>query len=91
MNMVEEAAADHQDAKKMIFLLSDGQANGDYTLNTIKTALKDSEIPVYTIAYTDSADTEQMKEVSNVNEAASINADSDDVIYQIKTLFNSQL
>ena len=91
MKMIEDASADHPDAKKMIFLLSDGQANGDYTLNTVKDALADSEIPVYTIAYTDSADTEQMKQISGVNEAASINADSDDVIYQIKTLFNSQL
>lgn len=91
MQMIEEAKEDHPDAKAMIFLLSDGQANGYYRLEHVKGALRDSEIPVYTIAYTSSADFDQMKDISSVNEAASINADSEDVTYQIKTLFNSQL
>ena len=29
--------------------------------------------------------------ISNINEAASINADSEDVIYQLRNLFNSNL
>lgn len=91
LKMVKDAKADHPDAKTMIFLLSDGMANGSYSLDTIRGALKKEEVPVYTISYTDAGDQKAMKELSNVNEAASIKADSEDVIYQIKSLFNSQM
>lgn len=91
MKMISDEQANNPDAKCMIFLLSDGAANGDYNLDTISSVLKKSQIPVYTIAYTSQADKKQMEEISAVNEAATINADSDDVIYKIKSLFNSQL
>ena len=91
MDMIEKAAADKPDAKKMIFLLSDGQQNIGYSLDTITPALKESTIPVYTISYTSDADTAAMKKLSEVNEAATINADSDDIVYKIKSLFNSQM
>lgn len=89
--MVQKAKVDHPDAKCMIFLLSDGHANGHYDLNDITYAVRDSEIPVYTIAYTDAADKDELGKLSNINEAATISADSDDIIYKIKSLFNAQL
>lgn len=91
VDMVQKAQVDHPDAKCMIFLLSDGNANGHYSLNDITYAVRDSEIPVYTIAYTDAADKEELGKLSNINEAATISADSDDIIYKIKSLFNAQL
>ncbi len=91
MNMIEEAKKDHPDAKAMIFLLSDGYQNVGYSMNTIEPALKDSQIPVYTISYTSEADTEAMRKLSEINEAATINADSEDIVYKIKSLFNSQM
>lgn len=91
VDMVQKAKVDHPDAKCMIFLLSDGNANGHYSLNDITYAVRDSEIPVYTIAYTDSADKDELGKLSNINEAATISADSDDIIYKIKSLFNAQL
>lgn len=91
VDMVQKAKVDHPDAKCMIFLLSDGNANGHYSLNDITYAVRDSEIPVYTIAYTDAADKEELGKLSNINEAATISADSDDIIYKIKSLFNAQL
>lgn len=91
VDMVKKAKVDNPEAKTMIFLLSDGQANGEYTFGTVEKMLKEEGIPIYTISYTSSADTDAMQELSNVNEAASINADSDDVVYKIKSLFNSQL
>ena len=91
MDMIEKAKADKPDAKAMIFLLSDGYQNVGYNLNTIKPALKESNIPVYTISYTSDADTNAMRELSEVNEAATINADSEDIVYKIKSLFNSQM
>ena len=91
MNMIEEAKKDHPDAKAMIFLLSDGYQNVGYNLKTLKPALKESALPVYTISYTSDADKDAMRELSEVNEAATINADSDDIVYKIKSLFNSQM
>ena len=75
----------------MIFLLSDWYQNVGYGLGTITPALKESQIPVYTISYTAEADTDAMKKLSEVNEAATINADSEDIVYKIKSLFNSQM
>lgn len=90
-NMIKQAKADHPDAKVMLFLLSDGMANDGYTLENITGVLKEEKVPVYTISYTSEADKDAMQKLSNINEAASIDADSDDIIYKIKSLFNSQM
>lgn len=91
LKMMQDAKAEHPDAKCMIFLLSDGYANGDLMIDDIEYAVKDSEIPIYTIGYTEAADMGALGSLSNINEAASISADSDDIIYKIKSLFNAQL
>ncbi len=91
MQMLEDAKADHPDAKQMLFLLSDGQQNEGYSLNKITFALETQKTPVYTISYGDEADTDEMAKVSGVNEAASIVADPEDIVYKIKSLFNSSL
>lgn len=91
MNMIEKAKESNPNAKCMIFLLSDGYANGKFTLNDITYAVKQFSIPIYTIGYTDEADMDSMGALSSICEAASINADADDIVYKIKSLFNSQL
>ena len=91
VKMITEAKTQHPDAKCMLFLLSDGYANNGYSMDEITSALRTSGIPVYTIGYGDDADTGELARLSGINEAASINADSDDIIYKIKSLFNSQL
>ncbi len=91
MNMINDAKKDHPDAKCMLFLLSDGYANIGFSMDEITSALRTTGIPVYTIGYGDDADTGELAKLSGINEAASINADSDDIIYKIKSLFNSQL
>ena len=91
MDMIEKAKADHPDAKCMIFLLSDGAQNRGYSLSSITPALQESTIPVYTISYGDEGDADALAELSAVNEAAAISADSDDIMYKIKSLFNSSL
>ena len=91
LDMIQKAKKDHPDAKCMLFLLSDGYATGSYTLGTIKSAVKKTGIPVYTIGYGASADMKALGELSKFNEAAAISADSEDIIYKIKSLFNAQL
>lgn len=91
MKMITDAKAEHPDAKCMLFLLSDGYANVGYSMDEITSALRQSNIPVYTIGYGGDADTDELAKLSGIMKAASINADSDDIIYKIKSLFNSQL
>ncbi len=89
--MIEDKRAELPEAKCMVLLLSDGYANGYMELGDIQNAVKDTGIPVYTISYGDDADKAALSTISNINEAASINADSDDIVYKLKSLFNSQL
>lgn len=91
LDMLLKAKESHPDAKLMLFLLSDGQCNTGYTLDRIKNVFTYYEIPVYTIAYGSEADTDELGKLSNINEAAQIDASSDDVIYKLKCLFNAQM
>ena len=78
-----------QRIKPLLFVLSDGQQNAGCTLKEITPIVGGLEIPVYTIGY--NADLSELKTLSAINEAASINADNDDVIYNLKSLFNAQM
>lgn len=89
VDMLRKAAKDMPDAKPMIFLLSDGEQNVGYSLNEIEDIISTYEMPVYTIGY--NANIEALKKVSEINEAATINAESDDIAYQLKNLFNSEM
>lgn len=90
-NMLVEARKASPNAKVMLFLLSDGQVNTGYMLDEIREVVDASNIPVYTIAYGDGADSDELAKLSSINEAAAINANSEDVIYKIKSLFNSEM
>ena len=73
----------------MLFVLSDGETNIGSTLNDTKDIFETFGIPIYTIGY--NADIAALKQISEINEAANINATSDDVVYQLKNLFNAQM
>ena len=89
LNMIHEKMKEYPDAKPMLFVLSDGETNAGYNLNDIRDVLGGLRIPVYTIGY--NADLEALQSISSVNEAASIDASTDDVVYQLKTLFNANM
>lgn len=89
MSMIGQAMEEHPDAKPMLFVLSDGETNSGYSLNDIRDVLSGLKIPVYTIGY--NADLEALQSISAVNEAASIDASTDDVVYQLKNLFNANM
>lgn len=89
LDMINKAKEQYPDAKPMIFLLSDGEQNVGHSLNEIEDVLRAYEVPVYTIGY--NANIDALKKVSEINEAATINADSDDIVYQLKNLFNSEM
>lgn len=91
LDMILAKKEEIPEAKTMMFLLSDGMQNRGYSLSTAKDILEDLEVPVYTIAYGDEAEKDVLGDISSINEAASISADSDDVVYKLKNLFNSNL
>ena len=87
LQMLEEARVDHPNAKFMLFVLSDGESNG--SLRDVSGFIENLNVPVYTIGY--NANIAALQEISKINEAASINAATDDIIYKLKNLFNAQM
>jgi Ca-activated chloride channel family protein len=73
----------------MIFVLTDGESNRGYKFDDIEEVSKGLRIPIYTIGY--NADIDILKEVSDINEASTMDADSDNVIYKLESLFNAQM
>jgi len=89
MKMLQDEVAVNPDVKPVIFVLSDGETNEGHSLKDIRGLIESYKIPVYTIGY--NANIEALKSISSINEAASINADNDDVVYKIGNLLNVQM
>lgn len=89
MRMLREAKATIPDAKLMLFVLSDGETNVGNSFGNIKDVVAGLDIPVYTIGY--NADLKELGDLSAINEAATIDADSEDVVYKLGALFNAQM
>jgi Ca-activated chloride channel family protein len=73
----------------MMFVLTDGETNRGLLLNDVSDVLTDLKIPIYTIGY--NADISVLETVAKLNEAAAINADTEDVVYQLENFFNAQM
>lgn len=89
LQMLKEQKAADPNLKLRIFVLSDGETNTGHSLNDIKGIVEDIGIPIYTIGY--NADLPALQAISSINEAASINADTDDVVYKLRNLFNAEM
>jgi Ca-activated chloride channel homolog len=87
--MLMEEKAKNPNVKLMLFVLTDGDTNQGHGLNDVEGIIRTFKIPIYTIGY--NANIKILQNLSNINEAASINADSDDVIYKLGSLFNAQM
>ena len=94
MQMLLDKKKEVPNAKMMLFLLSDGDQNKGYSLDRIAPIVGGLKIPVYTIGYNISDGSRACKELTrlaNINEAAMINAGSEDIVNQLRNLFNTQL
>lgn len=91
LDMVLTKKEEIPNAKTMIVLLSDGMQNRGCSLSTATNILENLEVPVYTIGYGDEAEHDVLSKIASINEAASLKADSEDVVYTLKNLFNSSL
>lgn len=91
IDMLLEKSKDVPDAKLMLFLLTDGAQNKGYSLKRIAPIVEGLQIPVYTIAYNYDDSSSELKTLSDINESAALNANSDDIVNQLRNLFNTQL
>ena len=88
-HMLLEQQKQNPNTRMMLFVLTDGESNRGYLLEDIEEITRGLRIPIYTIGY--NADIDVLKEVSDINEASTMDADSDNVIYKLESLFNSQM
>ncbi|MCL1792245.1 MAG: VWA domain-containing protein [Oscillospiraceae bacterium] len=86
--MLMEAKERSPNTKLLLFVLTDGESNLGHTFKDIEKMTKGLRIPVYTIGY--NADIEILQKLSEINEAAAMDADSENIIYRLESLFRSQ-
>ncbi len=89
IKMVNEMKETMPEAKTMIFVLSDGMCNRGADYGDAANLVEHYGIPIYTIGYNEEIDS--LKSLSSINEAVYIDADSDDVVYELSALFNAQM
>jgi Ca-activated chloride channel family protein len=87
MKMIVEKMQEIKDAKPILFLLTDGAQNEGYTVDRITGIVAGLQIPVYTIAYNYSS-TDELELLSSINESVCLKADSDNIITNLRNLFN---
>lgn len=89
MRMLKDAMTANPEIRPLIFVLSDGETNEGHSLKDVQSLIETYKIPIYTIGY--NANIKALQSISSINEAASINADTDDVVYKISNLLNVQM
>ena len=89
VRMVNEMKEQIPGAKTMLFVLSDGKCNKGTDYSLTAKIVGAYGIPIYTIGYNEAIDS--LKELSQINEAVYIDADNDDVVYELSALFNAQM
>ncbi len=94
LKMILDKKEEIPNAKMMLFVLSDGAQNSGYNLDRVAPIVGGLKVPVYTIGYnidSDSKAAQELKRLSGINEATLINASSDDIVNQLRNLFNVEL
>jgi len=89
LKLLQDYMATNPNVKPLIFVLSDGETNVGLKLKEVQGLIESYKVPIYTVGY--NADIKALQNISSINEAASINADTDDVVYKLGNLFNVQM
>ncbi len=90
LDMINRAQALMPDAVPLIILLTDGDAQHGYTLDRITSVVEGMRVPVYCIAY-NYDNNGSLETLSGLNEASTVKAGTDDVVNQLRNLFNTTL
>lgn len=86
--LVEEKQKD-PNVKPVLFVLTDGETNIGMSYGDMDNIIAGLQVPVYTIGF--EANIDELKKLSGLVEAASLNAKIDDVSYTIGALLNTQM
>ncbi len=87
LSMLLDYRETEPDAKLLLFVLTDGETNEGLDLGDLDEVIAGLRIPIYTVGF--EADLAELTQVSSLVEAASINANEDDVEFQMSALFNA--
>ena len=96
LNMLKEKAQELKESgvenvKQMLFVLTDGEQNEGYSLDRITPIVAGMQVPVYTISYNYLDDNGELEKLSAINEVSALKASSDDIVNQLRNLFNVEL
>ncbi len=75
--------------KPILFVLTDGETNTGLNFYDVEDVIAGLGIPIYTIGY--EANIGELKRLSSLVEAASLNADEGEIEYKIGSLLNAQM
>lgn len=87
LRMLAEAKKSTPECRPILFVLTDGDQNVGWSLDRIKPVVDGMNVPVYTIAYNYN-NTGDLEELSSINEAVCIKADSQNIVNELRNLFN---
>ncbi|MGI9336037.1 MAG: VWA domain-containing protein [Gammaproteobacteria bacterium] len=89
LSMLSNAISANPKARPMLFVLTDGETNRGLNFSEVERVITGVNVPVYTIGY--EADLDELGRLSQLVEAASINADQGEIEYKIGSLLNAQM
>jgi Ca-activated chloride channel family protein len=89
LSMLAEEQKKQPNAKPMLFVLTDGETNRGLSLDNMRGVIEGMSIPVFTIGY--EADIAELERLSAIVEAASFQADAEDIAYKLATIFNAEM
>jgi Ca-activated chloride channel family protein len=89
LQMLVKAKQEVPEGKPMLFVLTDGETNHGFEFDEVNHVLKGLRIPIYTIGY--NANIDELKRLANVNEAANLNADVQNISYVLGNLLNAEM
>ena len=89
LKMLVAAKAKQPECKPLLIVLTDGETNAGLNFDKVKPVLAGVKIPIYTIGY--NAKLDILRQISAINEAASLNADEGDIAYKIGALLNAEM
>lgn len=87
LSMLQQEIEADPDVKVLLVVLTDGETTEGLDFGRVDNTIAGLRIPVYTVGF--EADLDELGRLSTLVEAASINADSDDVEFKIAALFNA--
>jgi Ca-activated chloride channel family protein len=87
LSMLLDHREANPDSKLLLFVLTDGETNEGIDFGGIDDVIAGLRVPVYTVGF--EANVDELAQVSSLVEAASINANEEDVEFKMAALFNA--